>query len=444
MTTEFQPNVSYEVIKDPIYGYIKLYEHEREIIDTPAFQRLRRLKQLASAHYVYPSATHTRFSHSLGVMHISGLFLKRLLEPYNNEISEEEFCHYLFLIRLWGLTHDIGHGPFSHTFDNAVLQQMHSNHEYMSSRIVQEDSRIASIIERRLTDYGISPKTLSDYLVKSKEEWLDARKLGKTEHNEAAFYNILKGFYSTDIIDYLQRDNLFTGAGYGNFDWHRLILSSNLSNDEIALDKKARDTLDSFLLSRMFSFHAIYYHRWSRAVDRIIKNFLIKAREKVDFNSIVKDVHEYEKLDEESIFHFDELVAIPERTMLLNRTIPYRLVDEKRFPTSSFPFLSEDEFSGLLSKKLKGNIPPDAYFIDTPNLPFSPAIGEERICMVDTTISPPAISHELIRETSWGEVPHSIWTVRLFLDTKYAKDEDKIRKAFDAVVKGDTKLKTHY
>lgn len=444
MVEEVQTHVPYEMIKDPIYGYIRLYEHEREIIDTPAFQRLRRVKQLPSAHYVYPSATHTRFSHSLGVMHISGMFISRLLEPYSNEVPQDEFCHYFFLIRLWGLTHDLGHGPFSHIFDTAVLQHMNLNHEYMSSRIVQENSEIASIIEKRLTAYAISPKTLSDYLVKSKEEWLDPRKLGKTEHNEAAFYHILKGFYSTDIIDYLQRDNLFTGAGYGNFDWHRLILSSNLSKDEIALDKKARDTLDSFLLSRMFSFNAIYYHRWSRAVDHIIKIYLTKAREKVDFGSFVKNVSEYEKLDEESIFHFSELATIPERAMLMNRTIPFRLVDEKRFPTSDFPFLSEDDFSNLLSEKLIGDVPPEAYFVDTPNLPLCPAIGEEEICMVDTTTSPPKISHERIRETSWGEVPQSIWTVRLFLDKKYAKDEDKIRKAFGAAVKGETKLKTHY
>jgi HD superfamily phosphohydrolase len=444
MMKEVQPNVPYEVIKDPIYGYIRLYEHEREIIDTPAFQRLRRLKQLSSAHYVYPSATHSRFSHSLGVMHISGIFLNRLLEPYSSEISQEEYCHYFFLIRLWGLTHDVGHGPFSHAFDSAVLQQMGLNHEYMSGRIVQENTEIAGIIEKRLANYGISPKTLSDYLVKSKEEWSDPRTLGKTEHNEAAFYHILKGFYSTDVIDYLQRDNLFTGAGYGNFDWQRLILSSNLSKDEVALDQKARDTLDSFLLSRLFSFNAIYYHRWSRAVDHIIKVFLTKARTRIDFASFTKDVLEYQKLDEESIFHFGELVTIPERDMLVNRKIPFRLVEEKRFPTSSLPFLSEDDLSEIISEKLKGDVPPEAYFIDTPNLPLCPAIGEEEICMIDTTTSPPTISHDPVRETSWGEVPHSIWTIRLFLDTRFSKAEEKIRDAFRAAVKGETKLKTHY
>jgi len=310
--TEVKSTIPYEFIKDPIYGYIKLYEHEREIIDTPSFQRLRRIKQLPSAHFVYPGATHTRFSHSLGVMYLSGLLVKNLLEPYKKEISDDALLHFFFLIRLWGLTHDLGHGPFSHAFDMAILEEIGLNHEYMSAKIVQEDEDVAGIIDKKLKDFDINPKTLAEYLGKSREEWSHPRTLGETEHSEAAFYYILKGFYSTDIIDYLLRDNLYTGAGYGNFDWQRLIFSSHLFKDEIALEKKARDTLDAFLLSRLFSFNTIYYHRWSRAVDHIIKRFLTKAKEKVDFRSYTEDVNEYKKLDEQSIFYMSELNEIPE------------------------------------------------------------------------------------------------------------------------------------
>ncbi len=134
---EVKPAIPYEFIKDPIYGYIRLYEHEREIIDTPSFQRLRRLKQLPSVHYIYPGATHTRFSHSLGVMHLSGIFVNHLLEPHKNKIPGDTFAHFFFLIRLWGLTHDLGHGPFSHAFEEAILEDFRLNHEYMSAKIVQ-------------------------------------------------------------------------------------------------------------------------------------------------------------------------------------------------------------------------------------------------------------------------------------------------------------------
>jgi hypothetical protein len=130
--------------------------------------------------------------------------------------------------------------------------------------------------------------------------------------------------------------------------------------------------------------------------------------------------------------------------MLMNRKIPFRQVDEKKISTTDLPFLTKEILGSALSEKLKGAVPPEAYFVDTPNLYLVPVIGEEEICMIDTTSATPTISREPIRVTSWGEVPQSIWTIRLFLDIKYASAEDKIRNAFKVAVKGETKLKTHY
>ena len=428
------------------YGYITLFEHEREIIDTPSFQKLRRIKQLPSAHYIYPGATHTRFSHSLGVMHISGLFVKHLLEPYMNNLSEAEFLHYFLLVRLWGLTHDLGHGPFSHTFDKAMLEEMGLNHEYMSSKIVKEDEDIARIIDEKLKEYDISPEILSEYLGKSREEWGGAKTIGSAEHSEAAFYYILKGFYSTDIIDYLLRDNLYTGAGYGNFDWQRLILSSHLVKNEIALEIKARDTLDAFLLSRLFSFKTIYYHRWSRVVDYIIKNLLTKAKEKIDFGRYVDNVNEYRQLDEQSIFHLPELKDVPERKMLLNRVIPFRQIDQIVIPAPprELSFLKEDDLCRLLSDKMKGKLPDEAYFVDTPNLPLNPMIGEEEVLIIDMSTSPHKAWHESIRKTSWGEIPSLIWTIRLYLHVDYDAIKEDVRQNFRTAIEGESQSRTHY
>jgi HD superfamily phosphohydrolase len=443
---ETKAGISYEIVKDPLYGYIILYEHEKDIIDTPSFQRLRRIKQLPSAHYVYPGATHTRFSHSLGVMHLSGLFLKHLLEPFRKYMDDDEFLHYYFLVRLWGLTHDLGHGPFSHTFDKAILEEFDMNHEYMSSRIVQKNNEIASVLDKKLRDYKITSKDLAEYLGRSREEWPETKRLGKTEHSEAAFYYILKGFYSTDIIDYLLRDNHFTGAGYGNFDWQRLILSSHLQEDEVALEKKSRDALDAFLLSRLFSFNTIYYHRWSRVIDYIMKSFLVKAKKKINFRNLAEDIKEYEKLDEESIFHMDELKEIPELTMLRNRIIPFRQISEKkvRLDESTFAFLDEDDLSALLAEKLKNKIPKNAFFVDTPKLAFCPMVEEEQVCIADMSTSPPQITRERVRETSIGEVPYSVWTIRLYLDVRYKQKRDELKEAFEAMVSKESKLRTHY
>lgn len=304
--------LNYEIIKDPVYGYVKVDEHELAILDSPAFQRLRRIRQLPAAHYVYPGATHTRFSHSLGVMHISGMFVDNLLQPLFDaeKLDDDEFDHYSILIRLWGLTHDLGHGPFSHTFDDIVLKEFGTNHELMSARIVEED-RIISKVVRKLQDFGITNDSLSTCLSESREEWTLKKRIGKTKHKENAFYQILKGFYSTDIIDYLLRDNHYTGAGYGNFDWQRLILNSVLHSNEIALDVKARETLYAFLLSRLFMFETVYYHRTSRAVEYVIRSFLEKAKKKVDFEKFVSKTDNYLALDDESIFHIPALKSIP-------------------------------------------------------------------------------------------------------------------------------------
>jgi len=441
---EMKSGIHYEIVKDPLYGYIILYEHEMNIIDTPSFQRLRRIKQLPSAHYVYPGATHTRFSHSLGVMHLSGLFLKHLLEPHRSQITDDEFLHYYFLVRLWGLTHDLGHGPFSHIFDKAVLEDLKLNHEYMSSKIVQEDTEIAAVIENKLKDYNIKPRSLAEYLGKSREEWSETKTLGKTEHSEAALYFVLKGFYSTDIIDYLLRDNLFTGAGYGNFDWQRLILSSHLQKDEVALETKSRDALDAFLLSRLFSFNTIYYHRWSRVIDHIMRSFLIEAKEKINFQNYAKDIKEYRKLDEESIFHMNELKDIPELLMLKNRIIPFRQVCEVHIDESTFPFLDEDNLSDLLSKKLEEKIPVGAFFVDTPKLPLGPMPEEEELSMIDMSSTPPKVSRERVRETSVGEVPCSVWTIRLYLDVKFKEKKEELKEAFEGMIKKETKPRTHF
>ena len=118
-------------IKDPIHGYIELNKPEIDIVDTPQFQRLRRIRQLSAAHLTYPGAEHTRFHHSLGVMHVAGEIAQRLVDV--ELIDQEEYTK----IRIAGLLHDIGHGPFSHLFEE-VLEKRDMNHEQMTTQIVKE------------------------------------------------------------------------------------------------------------------------------------------------------------------------------------------------------------------------------------------------------------------------------------------------------------------
>ncbi|MGC8870619.1 MAG: HD domain-containing protein, partial [Brevinematia bacterium] len=138
-------------IKDPVHGYIKLTELEQNIIDTNEFQRLRRIKQLSGAHFAYPAAIHTRFCHSLGASHLAGyisdLFISKKI------LSKDDAQR----IRVAALLHDIGHGPFSHLFEEVIYSKRNITHEDLTKRIIKETS-IKDILE----NYGLSPQNISD------------------------------------------------------------------------------------------------------------------------------------------------------------------------------------------------------------------------------------------------------------------------------------------
>ncbi len=142
------------LIADPIYHYILMTdrvegeETERDVIDTPWVQRLRRIFQLQSARWVYPSAEHTRFQHSLGTMHVAGAFAEQLY-PSLSKIEKIELPSPYYieeLLRLAGLLHDIGHGPLCHFFDEQYLSRFNTNHEEIGQHIIRE--RVSPILKR--------------------------------------------------------------------------------------------------------------------------------------------------------------------------------------------------------------------------------------------------------------------------------------------------------
>jgi uncharacterized protein len=286
-------------ITDPIHKYIRITDLEKKLIDTEVFQRLRKIRQLAGAHLVYPSAQHTRFEHSIGAMHLAGLAAETLLDKgyitYKEDVES---------LRIAALLHDIGHGPFSHLFEE-VLRANESNkltHEIIGKKIIKE-----SIIIDILGKYGYD----GDYVCK----------LSFGESQKMFYDEIIAGSLSADIMDYLPRDSFFTGAEYGKVDYHRLISSLEvLSNDHLGINKSAINSLESMLISRYQMFKAVYFHKTVRAGEVMLLHSLMSADKQLNFSNFC--IEEYlDYTDEKTI---DIICSLKENKFASDLALNYK------------------------------------------------------------------------------------------------------------------------
>jgi hypothetical protein len=424
----------YELVKDPLHGYIKIHNHELKIIDTPVFQRLRRIKQNTGVDFVYPCAVHTRFSHSLGVMHIAGLFTKWLLDQVEG-ISEDTRMYYYFLMRLWGLTHDIGQGPFSHLFDDTVLSTLETDHEKMGAEILR---KCESLPSRLQTEHGhrISLNTVAKLLeVKTIEDWPLTDTIEGSDLNERILFYIGHGAHSADLMDYVMRDSYFTGAGYGNIDWQRLIYASIPNGDKVCLDIKAEEAFDSLIMARLLMFSTVYYHRTTRAAVRIMKYFLEEASSMIDFDEFVEDLSKYELLDEDFLLHNNAFTRSEHRKRLLRREIPYGRVTQIALgieDVTTSGFLEEEVLTQATRARLPQNLrdlPDKAFFVDTPKIATNPLLGEEFIYMYDHERRNPVYARP-VKKARWGTLTNEMCIIRLYVHDDYKQYQKTIVSAF--------------
>lgn len=261
-------------ITDPIHRYIRFSETEREIVDTVIFQRLRGIRQLAGAHLVYPSAQHSRFEHSIGTMHIAGYAGETLFSK--GYFGDEDKVQQL---RLAALLHDVGHGPFSHLFEEVLMEKHNMNHEDMGKQI-------------------ISQSEISDILGKHGYNSSDICKLSFGQSNIQFFNEIISGALSADMMDYLPRDSLFTGVEYGKIDYHRLISSFEVTTDgHLAINKSALYSLESMLISRYEMYKAVYFHKTVRSAEVMLLRSIMLADEQLNLTD--KTLNKYLSLTDE-------------------------------------------------------------------------------------------------------------------------------------------------
>ena len=346
-------------IIDPIHDFVRVYDNELKIIDTPIFQRLRRIRQLSGAHLIYPGAQHTRFEHSLGVMHIATMAGNALSDK--GIISVDDIQN----LRFAGLLHDIGHGPFSHLFEELLQKKQHS-HEDVGKEIILKTA-IGDLISKA----GYDKKFIT--------------KLAFGDSKFQFMNEIISGALSADIMDYLLRDGYFTGAEHAKIDHNRLTNSLDVYKNKLALDKSALVNFETMLISRYQMFKAVYFHKTVRAGEVMLLESMDLAEEELNLTSMILD--DYLELSDEVIL--SKLLNLPEHNYKLktakkiatdyqNRNL-FKSVFELALTGGAIGKKRLDDIRGEISKVSKVTI--DEIFVDssnTPSIPLSPSKKESK------------------------------------------------------------------
>ena len=274
-------------IRDPVHGLIKFeIDHEInpvdavawDLINTSEFQRLRRVKQLGVSEFTYPGATHTRFAHSIGVFHVARQLMKVVQRDIplakRDERRERVSC-------LAALLHDIGHGPFSHAFENAEKARLpkheYKDHEDWTAELIcRKDGKIRQIIDEGFGKEQCVPDQIAEMLRGEKQD---------------LYSSVVSSSFDADRLDYLRRDRLMTGSGAGAIDFEWLL--DNLRVVEVpvllgedpeedagvtiqvfAFDEKAIQAAESFILARFHLYSQVYTHKATRGIEQMLTQFL--------------------------------------------------------------------------------------------------------------------------------------------------------------------------
>ena len=268
-------------ILDPIHKYIYFSSEETQLIDAPAFQRLRNIKQLGFTERSFPSAVHNRLTHSLGACHLAGLAFKNIFSG-QSPLSEKKEKEFYQLVRLTALLHDIGHGPLSHSSEPLMppLNQLFpsskkirkSGHEDYSVLLIQESS-IANILNR----IGVLPEHIMALIRPDEAPSCSSYFTDQGVNYRPLLEQLIHSEIDVDRMDYLKRDSYFCGAYYGHldFDWILKNLSFHIEKDQahLAIKSPALYTIEDFLLGHHHIHLAVYFHHKNIIYDEMLLKY---------------------------------------------------------------------------------------------------------------------------------------------------------------------------
>lgn len=275
---------------DIIHGYIKIDDDDKKFINNSWMKRLKRIKQLGVLDNVFPSASHSRFEHVLGVYHIAGLYISKLEENNKRQrkifTQKEKRC-----IKLAGLFHDLGHGPFSHVFDNMVLSNIDA-----ADNIYKDHENRSRLITERIFE-GMSANEFTGYDIDFIKDLIEPPdNMLYTDGNNIPHYNIKKAYLyqiinnrvtsiDVDKFDYLQRDSKHIGLDY-TFNYNRILNKSRVYENNIIYDSSLQNNIFDLFYTRYRLHKDIYNHKKSKILEIMMADAL-KESNIYNFNEII-------------------------------------------------------------------------------------------------------------------------------------------------------------
>ncbi|WP_066073684.1 HD domain-containing protein [Neobacillus soli] len=349
-----------KVFKDPVHRYVHVRDRVIwDLIGTKEFQRLRRIKQLGTAFLTFHGAEHSRFNHSLGVYEI----VRRIIDDvfagrpeWNNDERLLTLCA--------ALLHDLGHGPFSHSFEKVF----DLDHEEFTGKIVLGDTEVNKVLLRVSPDF---PTQVAEVIAKTSEKKL--------------VISLISSQIDADRMDYLQRDAYFTGVSYGQFDMERILRVMRPREDQVVIKKSGMHAVEDYIMSRYQMYWQVYFHPVSRSAEVILTKILHRAKqlfkenyaftyEPIHFTSFFNEqvtLADYLKLDESIILYYFQNWQ-EERDPVLS-DLCRRFVNRNLFKYAEFdPAKEYKKLAELGSLFEKAGIDPDYYLVvdSSSDLPY--------------------------------------------------------------------------
>lgn len=297
---------------DPLHGYIPFTAgdelpdgeiSEREIIDHPWVQRLRQIHQLQTAYWVFPSAEHTRFQHVVGAMHMASRAVSALYDSLREVCPDVPSRGYVeSLLRMAGLLHDVGHGPFGHFLDSHFLNRFELTHETLGGVIVCDE--VGDLL-RRVRRNPNSMMRDDEQLDTEQIAWLMARPRpgdGQQQPRWLGFLrSLLCGIYTIDNMDFVLRDAYMTGFSTRAFDLDRLLHYSFFSEQGLTIHERGIGALIQFMNARTQLFSSVYFHRTVRAIDLALADLFADSRDFLFPGNPVEHLQQYQDFTEFSL-----------------------------------------------------------------------------------------------------------------------------------------------